>query len=232
MITDWPLPATGQALHSLIQLCNFYNKYCQWLELKLKPLRRIIKLYHRQTIPVVVWTPELRLLFDEVKTGVTSSPCLARYDRVKPISLKTDWSAEGFGSILMQPDDSPASIAATTRLLEDGICDFDVTMGDARLRPIRFDSRKCTEQERHFHSFVGETACGRWAISKHKKFLWGTFFYWLCNCSAVKEVLEYEGLIHVIRRWAQELLGYHFAVIHQPNRMMRDVDALSRRYNT
>jgi hypothetical protein len=113
--------------------------------------------------------------------------------------LKTDWSAEGFGSILMQPDDSPASIAATTRLLEDGICDFDVTMGGARLRPIRFDSRKCTEQERHFHSFVGETACGRWAISKHKKFLWGTFFYWLCDCSAVKEVLEYEGPIHVIR---------------------------------
>ncbi len=31
MITDWPLPATGNALHSLIQLCNFYNKYCPCL---------------------------------------------------------------------------------------------------------------------------------------------------------------------------------------------------------
>jgi hypothetical protein len=91
MINDWPLPATGQeALHSLIQLCNFYNKYCPWLELKLKPLRRIIKLYHRQTIPAVVWTPAFRLLFAGVKTGVTSSPCLARYNRVKPIFLKTD----------------------------------------------------------------------------------------------------------------------------------------------
>jgi hypothetical protein len=58
----------------------------------------------------------------------------------------------------MQPDDSPTSVAAPKRLLEDGICDFDLTMGGARLRPIRFDSRKCTEQERHFHSFVGETA--------------------------------------------------------------------------
>jgi hypothetical protein len=98
----------------------------------------------------------------------------------------------------MQPDDSPASVAATTRLLEDGIWDFDTTMGGARLRPIRFDSRKCTEQERHFHFFVGETTCGRWAISKHKKFLWGTFFSWLCDCSAIKEVLEYDGPIHVI----------------------------------
>ena len=42
----------------------------------------------------------------------------------------------------MQPHDNPASIAATTRLLADGICDFDVTMGGARLRPIRVDSRK------------------------------------------------------------------------------------------
>jgi hypothetical protein len=145
MITDWPLPATGQALHSHIQLCNFYNKYCPWLELKLKPLRRIIKLYHRQTIPAVVWTPELCLLFDEVKTGVTYSPCLARYDCVKYIFLKTNWSAKGFGSILMLPGNSPASVAATTRLLEDGICNFDITMGGARLRPIHFDSRKCTE---------------------------------------------------------------------------------------
>jgi hypothetical protein len=47
MITDWPLPATGQALHSLIQLYNFYNKYCLWLEIKLKPLRQLIKKYHR-----------------------------------------------------------------------------------------------------------------------------------------------------------------------------------------
>jgi hypothetical protein len=58
----------------------------------------------------------------------------------------------------MQPDDQPTSVAATTKLLEDGICDFDLTQGGVRLRPIHFDSRKCTEQERHFHSFMGEAA--------------------------------------------------------------------------
>jgi hypothetical protein len=229
MITDWPLPATSQALHSLIQLCNlFYNKYCPWLEIKLKPLRQLIKKFHRKPIPIDEWTPPLRQLFEDVKLGVTSSPCLARYDSAKPLFLKTDWSAGGFGSILMQPGDSAADIAATAKLLETGICDFDLTMGGARLRPIRFDSRACTEQERHFHSFVGEAACGRWAISKNKRWLWGALFYWICDCSAVKEVLDYDGPIHVVRRWAQELLGYHFAVIHRPARMMQDVNALSR----
>jgi hypothetical protein len=112
-----------------------------------------------------------------VKLGITSSPCLARYDHKKLTFLKTDWSADGFGSILMQPDSSsPAFVAAAKRLVEDGICNFNLTLKGARLRPVYFDSRKCTEQERHFHSFVGEAACGRWGISKNKKYLWGTIF--------------------------------------------------------
>lgn len=34
----------------------------------------------------------------------------------------------------------------------------------------------------------------------------------------------------MICRWAQELLGYQFGVIHRHNRMMADVDALTRRF--
>jgi hypothetical protein len=44
----------------------------------------------------------------------------------------------GFGSILMQPDDSPASVAAVTRLVEDGICDFDLTLKGAAPYSLRF----------------------------------------------------------------------------------------------
>ena len=36
---------------------------------------------------------------------VTVSPVLARFDPLKPTFLKTDWSAEGMGWILMQPTD-------------------------------------------------------------------------------------------------------------------------------
>jgi hypothetical protein len=136
MITDWPLPPTGQGLNSLIQLCNFCNKCCPWLDLKLKPLQCLIQLYYRKLISVSLWTPELHLLFNEVKVGITSSPCLACYDCAKPIFLKMDWSADGFGSILMQPEDSPGSVAAPTRLLEEEICNFDVAMGGACLRSL------------------------------------------------------------------------------------------------
>jgi len=55
-----------------------------------------------------------------------------------------------------------------------------------------------------------------WAIGHNRKYLWGSEFYWLCDCSGVKEILEYDGPIHQVRRWAQELLGYFFHVVHRP----------------
>ena len=130
----------------------------------------------------------------------------------------------------MQQDNSEASKAAPATLRPEGICKFALTMNGARLRPIRFSSRSCTERECHNHSFVGEAGCGRWAISQNRKFLWGSEFFWLCGFSAIKEILEYDGPIHQIRRWAQELLRYFFQVFHCPARMMKDIDGLTRLY--
>jgi hypothetical protein len=109
------------------------------------------------------------------------------------------------GWILMQPDDSDASAAELALFRSDGICNFDVTMNGARLRPIRLGSRGCTERERHYHSFVGEAGCGRWAISQNREFLWGAEFFWLCGCSAITGILEYDGPIHQIRRFLSSL---------------------------
>ena len=230
MINDWPLPTNGRPLHSFISLINFYNHYPPYMEMRLKPLRALYRKYLRKDIPLMAWSPDLVQLFHDIKVMITSSPLLARFNTAKPVFLKTDWSAAGMAWILMQPDDSEASIAATKVLLETGINQFDVTMDGPRLVPVRFGSRACLDKEKWFHSFVGEGACGRWGISQNRKFLWGTHFYWLCDCAAVKEILEYDGPITMIKRWAQELLGYHFSVVHRLQRMMRDVDSLNRFY--
>jgi hypothetical protein len=109
-----------------------------------------------------------------------------------------DWSACAFGFILMQPDDSPESANALSHLLLSGECCFDLALKGAHLRPIQFGSRRCTPQEQNYHSFVGEAAVGHWAINQNRKYLWGVSFYWLCNCSGVKEILEYDGPIHQV----------------------------------
>ena len=108
------------------------------------------------------------------------------------------------GWILMQPTDDVESIKAMKQLLKTGVCLFDLTKHGARLKPIAFGSRSCTNNEKYLHSFTGEAACGRWAIGQNRRFLWGCHFWWICDCSAIKEILEYDGPIPMICRWAQE----------------------------
>ena len=48
---------------------------------------------------------------------------------------------------------------------------------------------------------------------------------------SIKEILEYAGSIHQLRRWSQELFAYNFSIIHRPATMMKDVDTLSRYSN-
>ena len=52
----------------------------------------------------------------------------------------------------------------------------------------------------------------------------------MCNYKEVQEVVEYTGSITIVQRWAQELLGYHFTVIHQSEKMMGYFDALTQRF--
>ena len=135
------------------------------------------------------------------------------------------------GYMLMQPDDSNDSKIASSTLIEDTDNAFVQTLSGTRLQPVLFGSRHCTTKESHFHSFIGEAACSRWAIAHLCKYLWGAHFYWVTDCIALRKFLEYDGSIHQVKHWAQELLGYFFTIIHRPAFMMRDVDAISQFYD-
>ena len=67
------------------------------MEIRLKPLRKLLKQYYRKIIPSMDWEAALISLFVEVKVTIISSPVLARFDPLKPTFLYTDWSAEGMG---------------------------------------------------------------------------------------------------------------------------------------
>ena len=47
---------------------------------------------------------------------------------------------------------------------------------------------------------------------------------------AIIELLKYEGSIPMICRWDQEILGYHFSIVHQSNKIITDGDAFTRRF--
>ena len=127
----------------------------------------------------------------------------------------------------MQPNTDAVSITALKALQKTGEITFDKSLKGARMWSILFRSRKCTEAESHHHSFVGEVATGHCAISENRLYFWGTHFYWLCDIKTIYKILNYDGPLHVLRRWTQELQAYSFTCIHRSNIMMQDVDALS-----
>ena len=88
--------------------------------------------------------------------------------------------------ILIQPDDDEESNKSAKKLVATGECDFDVEKNVSRLWPVSYVLSSCTNMEKKFHSFVGESAAGRWGISQNRHYLLGTHLYWMCECKAVQ----------------------------------------------
>ena len=118
-------------------------------------------------------------LFGDCKNQLATSPLLLQYDSSKPAILETDWSTGGMGYILMQADESSQSLVALKLLEDTGEYTFGFSLDGPRLHPVFFGSRSNQTFEVHNHSFVGEVACRRAAISCCRKYLWGKKFYWI-----------------------------------------------------
>jgi hypothetical protein len=89
---------------------------------------------------------------------------------------------------------------------------------------------RCTKPFTFYHSMEGEATCGRWAFGKLKKYLYGAHFWWICDCDGMRILFGYDGPIKQLRRWGQEMLGYNCTLLHRSHQLMRDVDAINRRY--
>ena len=76
--------------------------------------------------------------------------------------------------------------------------------------------------------------CGRQLVAVGSSIVfvgtYGGFLFWMCDCTTVKEILEYFGPVHQLRRWSQKLMGYEYAFTHWLAKMMKDIDALSRHF--
>jgi hypothetical protein len=78
---------------------------------------------------------------------------------------------------------------------------------------------------------MGEAGTGVWAMEKFRFYLFGKEFTWICDCSGLINFFETNELpTHQAQRWKLFMLRSDFTIVHRPDRMMRDVDMLSR-YN-
>ena len=55
-------------------------------------------------------------------------------------------------------------------------------------------------------SFVGEIAGDRWSIAHNRHYFWEKNFHRICDYNSIKEILEYTGRVHQLRRWLRNIL--------------------------
>jgi len=130
----------------------------------------------------------------------------------------------------MQPDISEEFHIVLQKSENIGEYDLDLSLRGSRLRPIASSSLYCKDYEVNYHGFVGEIRVGSVSITKLHKCFRGTFLYWMTDCNAISEVLEYTQTVYQLRHWSQKLLTYSFGCTHRSAAMMVDVYALSQRY--
>jgi hypothetical protein len=191
-------PLLYRYLRMLIGFIGFYRNWIplyesrigRWREyLKTSPAPGAATKKEEAQLLKAQWGTEDDQLLEELKEAILSNPVLKRPVPNRRFYLKTDWSANAQGAVLLQAGCAEEDEAAMIREIEGGECEFEKTMSGLRLCPIGFLSQKRpTPSSRH--SFVGEASTGKWTMLKFKHFLIGAEFTWITDCSGLIKILR------------------------------------------
>ena len=218
-------PKTVGDVRSLLGFLGYYRPYVRDFAKKLKSVYDLLK--EEKTGPettgpektikkkgydkrrVVVWTPELQAMVNDVIDTLQSPAVMAFPDYKSPFVLNTDASALGLGAVLYQKQ------------------------GEEKLnRVISYASRTLTTAERNYflHSGKLEFLALKWAVTER-------FADYLGHGSKSTIYTDNNPLVYVMTsaklnatgmRWVHDLAGYDFELRYRPGKQNGDADGLSR----
>ncbi len=202
---------------------QFYSRFIPNFEIRVEALRTVTK--QDYTVDVGPhWTPEAQAAWEDLKGAILADPCIQRFDHRKLIVLRSDFSAKGFGYVLLQPGKDEASTNAAKDYLEGKGFNFMTKDSKAILHPVCFGARRTRGNEVRLHSHLGERFSGDYAINKCHSYVFGQRFVWVMDCYAIKFILSYEGGNPAILRLQMCLMCWDVDIVHCPDSELVDVD--------
>ena len=103
-----------------------------------------------------LWNPEDQSLLERLNTDTLSVPTLVRPEPSIRFYIKTYWSKDGMGMVLLQEDVSSEARNSEAKEKDDGKCELGKSLKGMRLRPIYFILISTVSSlENSRHSFVG-----------------------------------------------------------------------------
>jgi hypothetical protein len=191
-------PILFSDLLMFIGLLGFYSKWLLLYKIRISPCRGYLKQRPivkddreaEEKLLASLWQPSDERLFHTLKQVILEGPVLKRPDYKRRFYLKTDWSQDGVGGALCQPDCNEEEEKAMKREMEGGKCELYKLMSGLRLRLIETIVRACKGSEKYEHSSKGKPRAGRWAFLKWKRFLWYSEFTWITDCSCLEQFFD------------------------------------------
>ena len=221
-VKKWIEPTNVKELQSFLGFANFHRRFIAGFAQIAEPLTKLlrghtnVKRSHAKKTNKSKnvsdpepwkWDQEQQSAFDNLKTALTTPPCLSYPDFQKPFQLHVDASRVALGAALYQQDDQGKS------------------------HPIAFGSRVLNAAERNYSAHKLEFLALKWAISvKFAYYLYGSKhrFDVFTDHNPLLYLTTTAKLDALGHRWLAELAPYHFRIFYKPGFRNTVADSLSR----
>lgn len=199
-VTDWEPPKNVRGVRGFLGFANFYRQFVPGYSEIATPLTALTKKDR-----VFSWGPDEQKAFQQLKDALIQAPLLATYRPGKTTILETDASGYALGGVLRQ-------------LGDDGL-----------FWPIAYFSRKLSPAEVNYPVHDKEMLAIYSCIRHWQPLLQGSPFEVWTDHRNLVYFQSKQTLAERQRRWAHELSGFDFKLIHKPGATQVQSDALSRR---
>ncbi|XP_050703984.1 uncharacterized protein LOC126989430 isoform X2 [Eriocheir sinensis] len=199
-ISSIPPPSNKKLLRSFLGMISFYRMFIPDAASYTSSLSDLL----RKGVPEpLVWTEELQVCFERLKTALHSDPVLRLPDQTRPFVLRTDASNQALGAVLLQfHQDCP--------------------------HPVAYGSRKLLDRERRYSTIERECLAVVSGIRHFDYYLRGKEFVLEVDHKPLVYLTHFKGGNDRLLRWALCLQGYRFRVVHIAGENNIGGDLLSR----
>lgn len=199
-ILSCPLPSTKKRVCSFLGMAGWYRRFIPNFSSTATVLTDLTK---KNSPQKVVWTPECKQAFRDLKDCLCSAPVLQSPDFTMPFTVQTDASEVGLGAVLLQGE------------------------GETR-HPVLYISRKLFSRETRYSTVEKEALAIKWALDTLKFYLIGKEFVEESDHRALQWLNKMRDRNARITRWYLSLQPFKFKVQYRAGAMNIIADFLSR----
>lgn len=197
-LANAPPPRTATQVRQFLGLASYFRKFIPNFTKIAGPLYPLTKLKGS-----IKWTESHEKIRQTIIGILTSEPVLTIFNPDLPVELHCDASAEGYGAILIQRNNSMPHV-------------------------VGYFSRRTTEVESRYHSYELETLAVVRAVEHFRHYLYGRKFTVFTDCNSLKASKSKTDLTPRVHRWWAILQAYDFDIVYRQGRVMEHADYLSR----